>query len=138
VSGPQAYKFSNARTAQTEVRGLEEGVYRFACTAKDANGNVLSDTVQVTVQTLVQSTATVFPNPSNGRVNLRIEANTRATNTLITVYDLGGRIVHHEEFMRTEGKVIRQLDLSGLRAGVYMVVVAVDINNKISLKVVKQ
>jgi hypothetical protein len=138
VSGPRDFRFSNAKAAQTNVTGLVEGVYLFACVARDINGNILTDTVKITVEILAYSTATVYPNPSNGMVNVKIDANTRATKTLLTVYDLTGKVMHQESFMRTEGKMIKPLNLSALPAGIYIIEIAVDINNKVSLKMIKQ
>jgi hypothetical protein len=138
VNGPQEHKFSRTRTPQTMVTGLVEGVYLFECKAKDENGNILSDTVQVTVKILEKSTVTLFPNPATSMVNVKIEANTRANNTVITLYDLSGRAVHREEFMRNTGLVIKQLDISKLNPGFYTMEVVTDINNRISTKLVKQ
>lgn len=138
VNGPVGGSFSTATAAETKVTKLVEGVYMFACTAKDENGNTLSDTVQVTVKILPKSTATVFPNPSNGNVIIRIDANTRATNTALTVYDLGGKAVYKETFMRNQGQMQKALNLSKLAPGIYTVEIVVDINNRTSTKLVKQ
>jgi hypothetical protein len=138
VSGPQEHKFSRTRTPQTIVTGLVEGVYLFECKAKDENGNILSDTVQVTVKVLEKSTVTLFPNPATSMVNVKIEANTRANNTVITLYDLSGRAVYREEFKRNTGMVIKQIDISKLNAGFYTMDVVTDINTRISTKLVKQ
>jgi len=138
VSGPAQGTFNNANAAHTKVTGLAEGVYLFACTATDENGNMLSDTVQVTVKVLEQSTATVYPNPTTGMVNIMIEANTRATNTLLMVYDITGRMVYREEFVRNGGKMIKSLNLSKLQPGLYTIQVGTDINHTTALKVVKQ
>jgi hypothetical protein len=94
--------------------------------------------VQVTVKILEKSTVTLFPNPATSTVNVKIEANTRANNTVITLYDLSGRAVYREEFMRNTGLVIKQLDISKLNPGFYTMEVVTDINNRISTKLVKQ
>jgi hypothetical protein len=120
------------------VTNLAEGVYLFECKAKDENGNILSDTVQVTVKVLEKSTVTIFPNPATTKVNVKIEANTRANNTIITLYDLSGRVVYQEAFKRNTGMVIKQLDISKLNPGFYTMEVVTDINDRISTKLVKQ
>ena len=138
VKGPNAFKFSTAAAAQTHVTGLKQGVYLFECKATDVNGNTLSDTVQVTVNVLEKSIATIYPNPATTVANIRIESNTRTTNTLLVIYDINGRIMHQEEFKRTGGKMVKQVDVSKLPAEIYTVQIGTDINHQTTLKLLKQ
>lgn len=138
VSGPSQYTFSNADAAQTTVTGLTEGVYLFVCKATGENKNILRDTVQVTVKLRGKSSATIFPNPASNFITIKIEANTRATNTVVVVHDLNGRVMYAETFMRKGGELMKQLDISKLPKGIYTVQVGTDINTKTALKLVKQ
>jgi alpha-tubulin suppressor-like RCC1 family protein len=49
VSGPGAYTIVSPTSAQTNVNGLQQGVYRFELMVTDNNGGVGRDTVTVTV-----------------------------------------------------------------------------------------
>ncbi len=138
LSGPKEYRIKDSKAAQTGVTGLAEGVYEFACTAADKVGNIHTDTVQVTVKTLPKSTVALFPNPSKDRVTISINAATGAMQTQVVVYNTSGRIVHRETFMRTEGKMSRQLNLSALPPGIYIIEIIADINSKITTKLLKQ
>lgn len=138
ISGPKQYRFDNAKAARTNVTALVEGIYLFACTATDTNGNTRSDTVQITVKALAKSMATVFPNPSNGVATILINANTRATTTRITLYNISGRVVYQETFMRNKGTMSKELNLSHLPTGIYTVEIVADINTKISTILVKR
>jgi hypothetical protein len=63
--------------------------------------------------TAVQTSAedmTVFPNPSNGIVNIQFA--TQARDISIVVYDMNGRITHNFAFLNTEQVFSQKLDLT--------------------------
>jgi hypothetical protein len=46
--------------------------------------------------------------------------------------------MYQEQFKRTGGKMVKQLDVSRLAAGIYTVQVGTDINHQTTLKLIKQ
>lgn len=65
----------------------------------------------------------LFPNPTNDRINLRIEAS-RHQDLRITVLDATGRTVLNEERMTFTDIGLKELDLGGLANGTYQLVLA--------------
>ncbi len=66
------------------------------------------------------SSVFVFPNPSNGRLN--IQWNTIASETgAVSVSDVTGREVYNSTITMTQGTGVKQADLSGLTNGVYII-----------------
>jgi hypothetical protein len=76
----------------------------------------------------------LYPNPSNGIVNLSLLANRDGT-MLLTMYDITGRAVWTKTEGILEGEVVRTYDVNTLAKGVYMLHVRVDGYDK-SLRVV--
>lgn len=75
---------------------------------------------------LASNKIVVYPNPTKGDVNIKA----KSTVTTVEVVDLSGRVV------KTFGS-ITQLDLSGLKAGVYMLNVTLADGSKNSTKLIK-
>ena len=70
-----------------------------------------------TKQELKETEMTVFPNPSNGLINLRLELQ-QAENGAITVTDLTGKMVYQAGHTSNENI---EIDLSSLDSGIYLV-----------------
>ncbi|HEU4471297.1 MAG TPA: T9SS type A sorting domain-containing protein [Flavisolibacter sp.] len=140
ISGPDTYQIVSPTAPATEFKGLIEGIYRFELSVRDNAGAIARDTVTITVKPdpRVSSTASIYPNPTSGRFNLKIDAITNKNRTVIKVYDERGALVHQEEFLRSQQVVVRELDLTYLNSGVYLLVVNTDINTVKTLKFVKQ
>jgi hypothetical protein len=62
----------------------------------------------------------VFPNPSNGRVNLQFSTDAAAT-AAVKISDLAGRVVFSSSFEHTGGVFNREIDLSTAPKGMYIV-----------------
>ncbi len=62
----------------------------------------------------------LFPNPSNGFVNISIEKNTLQTISSIEITDLSGKLVKSPEMIKKGSSNIR-IDVSDLPVGVYLV-----------------
>ncbi len=82
------------------------------------------------------STIFVFPNPSNGKLNLQWEelANEKGN---ITISDITGRKISTISINMNEGTGISQIDLSGLTNGLYMISIksaSINYNNKIQIQ----
>jgi hypothetical protein len=71
-------------------------------------------------ETLVDLDATVYPNPTSGRVTLQFTSANDSKHTL-NVYDMTGRIVFTRDVGVTEGLNQFDLDLSSLAKQVYLV-----------------
>ncbi len=138
VSGPIPATFANSNAAQTEVSRLAHGVYQFELSATDNRGGVSSDTMTVFVKSIPVSTASAYPNPVNNILSIYIDANTTANLTSVRIYDVTGVVVYTEMFMRSQRTMVKEVNVSTLPNGVYIVEVMADINTKTAIKVIKQ
>ncbi|MGN6402655.1 MAG: PKD domain-containing protein, partial [Flavisolibacter sp.] len=138
VGGPNQYKIDSASNSKTTISDLKAGIYQFECSVLDKYNNVVKDTVQITVRNLISSKASVYPNPAVNKITLKIEANTVANQTKVCIYNQYGQQVYSESFMRTSGTIEKEIDVSLLIKGVYFIETGVDINNKVTLKLIKQ
>ncbi len=82
--------------------------------------------------TISKINSTIFPNPSNGIFNIKIE--NAIENATISVADLNGRIVYETKIKNINYKV---LDLNHLQNGVYILNIS-DGSSKYSQKLIKQ
>lgn len=112
--------------------GLNNGAY--------GNGSITSSSIPVLAQdncVLLQteentiSKITVYPNPTNGILN--ITSNKLGTAT-VTIYDLNGRIVHQSKAENIENK---SLDLNHLQSGIYILDITAE-NYSYTQKLIKQ
>ncbi len=63
---------------------------------------------------------TVFPNPTDdGNVQMLVDAEVRTA--MVTVIDLGGRVVAQHQYAGLNGGSLRSLDVSALTSGMYLV-----------------
>lgn len=61
----------------------------------------------------------VFPNPSNGRFNATMHL-LQPSSMEMELFDVMGRRVHVERLQAPTGRLVRELDMTGLSKGVYM------------------
>lgn len=66
------------------------------------------------------ATLSIFPNPSNGILSIRVENAKAGFNSRIEVYELTGKCVHREVRNFTDGTSTTTIDLQKLPAGSYM------------------
>lgn len=79
----------------------------------------------------------VTPNPNNGKFSLYIKAGF-STNVAITVYNTPGVVVYSEKDVKVNGNLHKNLDLSNLAKGVYLLKVEGNgISNTISVVIGK-
>lgn len=74
------------------------------CTGIDENGN---------------TSVSLYPNPTNGYITIEFDGLTG--KVLLSIHSLHGQIVYSEEFENVTGLMQKQLDLSTLSRGVYMI-----------------
>jgi hypothetical protein len=96
--------------------------------------------VKVTVMPDPQkpSTASIYPNPATTYLYVKIDAVTLQSNSSIQITNASGKLVYTENFVRTDFRMLKQLDVSKLPAGVYFLTVNADMNTKRTLSFVKQ
>jgi hypothetical protein len=140
IAGPGQFNIALPAQAQTAVNNLVEGVYQFELKVTDNQGAVGRDTVTVFVHNTAinTSTATLYPNPASTTINVKIDAITHRNQTKIRIYDVRGVLVYEEEFLRTQPIEVRQINISKLLSGSYILRVGADINNDIALKFIKE
>ena len=138
VNGPTPFMIHSPNAAHTRVNQLTVGTYEFELTVTDNHGATGRDTMQVEVKNIPESKAIIYPNPVQSILNLRIDANTYINNTTVVIYDASGKAVYREQFMRTQLTVIRQINVSNLQPGMYVLEVEADINKKVGLKFIRE
>jgi hypothetical protein len=140
ISGPPGqFTIVSPNQAQTVINDLVQGVYQFVLKVTDNLGATGQDTVTITVNEAIPTTPPkVFPNPAINMINIQINAITLANNTTLEIYDSRGIIVYHEQFMRTQQIMIKQIDISNLSGGFYIIKLGIDINTNQTLKFIKQ
>lgn len=106
----------------------------FGCTTS-------SDTVFITVvngiaEGLPIQDVSIYPNPNNGMFNLAFELMTEA-NVNIMVADMLGKVVYEENIGNYSGSYNKQLDLTHLQKGIYLVNLQVG-NERINKRIIIQ
>ncbi|MCB0844284.1 MAG: T9SS type A sorting domain-containing protein [Bacteroidetes bacterium] len=112
---------NNSTTAT--VTNLAPGSY--TVTVNDGNSCSLTQTIDVLDQTSIEddlaagiNTFEVYPNPTQGVVNLNIEMG-QISDLSLTIFDLNGKAVYSEAKQRIN-TYQKAVDLSALSSGVYM------------------
>lgn len=116
------------------VNPMEEGIYTITYRVTDPSGNTSDEFTRIVYYTYwpkcynstvsVDNTRTadqsvnVYPNPTNGNVNIELSGATIAQKATVQVYNAMGQLVVSREFTET-GKF--NVDLSGYAAGIYTV-----------------
>ncbi len=138
VSGPSGFTMPSSNDAQITVSDLVAGEYEFELKVTDNLGATGRDTVKITVNEKLKSTAKIFPNPATNQINIKIHSATKTDRTSIRIYDSKGLLVYQESFANGQQTMIKQVDVSKLTNGVYYVEMNVDANKIMTLMFVKE
>ncbi len=65
---------------------------------------------------------TIFPNPSNGILSIRVEEANQGFKSRVEVYELSGKLVHREVLNFAAGTSTSTIDLQNLSVGSYMLI----------------
>ena len=135
-NGFETYEWSNSETTQKIVVDslVGIGVHTFSVIVSDSNNCFGSDTIIITIEQttgIISFSETLgviklYPNPTNGKINIEIENIQDITNILI--YSETGQIIFSKHFESISNSVTEQLDLSNYSSGTYIIKV---INNDI-------
>ncbi len=122
ISGPNTAVASSMKSAQVNLSGLEEGIYQFQLTVTDNQG--ASSTATINISVVKNSGApdqfTVFPNPAQDILNIRINSSQNGTIRTV-VYDMIGRLVMADDAQKSVDLYEKSLNVSGLATGMYSI-----------------
>lgn len=141
ISGPVQYNIITPTQSQTEVTGLEPGVYYFELRVTDNQGATDRDTVMVDVKDDFRKIgALVYPNPATAvdHINLSLQAAKPPHQVHIWIYDARGIVVHYEPLLMTQRTITKQIDITKLMKGFYIVKVSETVDNTTTVTFVKQ
>jgi dienelactone hydrolase len=140
TSGPTKSSFSSASPLAITVRNLIQGIYTFRLTVTDNDGATIWDEVKVTVMAdpRTQSTAIIYPNPATDMIYVKIDALTLQSNSTINIRNAAGSVVYTDSFLRTNFRILKQIDISKLPSGIYYLSVTADIHTNKTLTFIKQ
>jgi len=122
-----AYQWSNGATSNT-ISVSQSGTYAVSVT--DANGCTNTDVVLVTVETCVGTktpgiigSLNLFPNPTNGLVNMEM-VQFEAGDYQVNVFNAQGQLIITEKVNLTSDRQIVQMDMTNFSQGAYVVKVS--------------
>jgi hypothetical protein len=140
IVGPTKTNFSSASPLALTVHDLAQGIYIFRLTVTDNDGATVWDDVKVTVMPDPRkpSTAMVYPNPATNTLYVKIDAVTLQNNSSIRITNSSGKVVYTENFVRTDFRILKQVDISKLPNGVYFLTVTTDISTSRTLTFIKE
>jgi len=83
------------------------------------------------------SSFVLYPNPSEGRLNISLEAKQTIREMQITITDMTGSVVSQQQYRNVQGSFLKQVDLANLPRGLYLAELKAD-GEKITKKLVLQ
>lgn len=121
ITGPASGSVSSPSMMMSPVTGLAAGIYTFELTVTDNSGAQDRDTVTIEVKEAEKPVVRLFPNPATTIINLEFPAAVEPVPSTVTIRDSRGALVHREKFMREGPSMIRQINISRLAGGYYII-----------------
>ncbi len=139
ISGPGTSTIATANNALTSAYNLLTGEYIFEITVTDNLGLNSRDSVSVLVVNnfVFQESLLVYPNPATSIVNVRCLSDSIGESKM-TIYDLNGVIVESTQFVKGLAVFDKQLNISRLKSGVYILEVMINSRKRMITKFIKQ
>ena len=153
TDGPDKYTFSDPWNKQTDVSGLEVGVYTFRLHVTDNRGAASSDTISVTVigsqvpggstqvppsPGVISSQAIlIYPNPTKSSVMLSLNS-PEIGNAVAVIYDNMGRLMQKTTFFKPTTSFQQKLHTISLERGLFYVDVIIGRTARFRTKFIKQ
>jgi hypothetical protein len=135
-SGAFSLIASEIRTNSYLDDTIDENLYDYYVTAIDRSFNESSQSNIATVNTLSNNTnfknlnLKIYPNPTTSELNIQIDGST--INGLMYIYDVTGRLIHHQEIKNTLTKLTLECP-----EGVYFVKVKSSNGNTMVKQIIK-
>ncbi|HRO47887.1 PKD domain-containing protein, partial [Agriterribacter sp.] len=141
ITGPSPAFIEYPNDELMIASGLIEGEYEFELTVTDDKGRSGKATVKVVINNAgarrdLTPVVKVFPNPvyTTALIELQDPAKGR---TSIDLYDINGKKVLRNEFVKDDRYVNHQLDMASLPKGVYFLQIIIDYQYKSVVRIVK-
>ncbi len=166
VAGPSNFWIVNPKSPVTRVEYLHAGLYAFRVTTTDGDGavsydemlvNVLKSYTGASASTLDETSLgdsslalsrtgpgafskaglSLYPNPALSFVNLNMNV-PESGKAIVSIYDVSGKLVKAEQFNKDPQLITRNINVSSLNKGVYMVRLTIGAKTIGTQKFVKQ
>ena len=144
IDGPVNSVLSSPDEAETKIENLFQGVYEIEFAVSDDNGDIVKDTMLLTVSSSRLSNTTytvnefkVYPNPVFDIANISITTINANTKVYLSILDASGKLVTNKEFVTVQSETFFKVDMSNLSNGYYILVLKFDDGRIISKKVMK-
>lgn len=63
---------------------------------------------------------TIYPNPSDGIVNIKVNSSTNINNPKIVIYSMNGMLIYESKFENNQNHFEKSLPLQNLSNGIYL------------------
>ncbi len=135
-AGNYTYSWSTGGTTQTELIDTTlmggNGTYNITVTVTDViSGCIYTDDINITFQTCTdidelgnENAIAIYPNPTNGLLNVMINGAT--INTTLTIVDVQGKVVYSRNNFTNSASLVETIDLSGNDKGIYFISLTTD------------
>ncbi len=146
TAGYDSYLWNTGETSHTivvEGNALTEGDHDYWVSVVDSsNGCVTTDSTiihinyNINVDELNEYSLEIYPNPADNYINIDYY-NLDNSGLTVELIDISGKIVLNKNFNLVSGKLNKQIDLSGINKGIYIIKVKTGKNQFIDKLIVR-